>query len=45
MPIGQPGQLIELSIGAHETPSATLLGGYESDGEEHVASAVTVNPG
>jgi trypsin len=45
VPIGQPGQLIELSIGAHETPSATLLGGYESDGEEHVASAVFVNPG
>ena len=45
VPIGQPGQLIELSIGAHSTPSFNLLGGYESDGEEHVASAVHVNPG
>jgi secreted trypsin-like serine protease len=45
VPIGQPGQLIELSIGAHETPSASLLGGYQSDGEKHVASAVHVNPG
>jgi trypsin len=43
-PIGQPGQLIELSIGAHRTPSASLTG-YESDGEKHVASTVTVNPG
>jgi secreted trypsin-like serine protease len=45
VPIGQPGQLIELSIGAHETPSTSLLGGYESDGEKHVAKAVFVNPG
>jgi secreted trypsin-like serine protease len=45
VPIGQPGQLIELSIGASATPSASLLGGYESDGEQHVAKAVTVNPG
>src|SRR5829696_10276228 len=45
VPIRQPGQLIELSIGAHKTPSASLLGGYESDGEKHVASAVFVNPG
>ncbi len=44
-PIGQPGQLIELSIGAHQTPSFDPLGGYASDGEEHVASTVTVNPG
>jgi trypsin len=44
VPIGQPGQLIELSIGAHKTPSASLTG-YESDGEKHVAKAVTVNPG
>jgi trypsin len=43
--IGQPGQLIELSIGAHKTPSASLLGGYQSDGEKHVASQVFVNPG
>src|SRR4051812_36749090 len=40
VPIGQPGQLIELSIGAHRTPSASLLGGYVSDGEKHVAGAV-----
>jgi trypsin len=45
VPIGQPGQLIELSIGAHETPSASLVGGYVSDGEKHVAKAVFVNPG
>jgi trypsin len=45
VPIGQPGQLIELSIGAYRTPSASLTGGYESDGEEHVAKSVSVNPG
>jgi trypsin len=45
VPIGQPGQLIEVSIGAHETPTGSLLGGYESDGEKHVARAVHVNPG
>jgi secreted trypsin-like serine protease len=45
VPIGQPGQLIELSIGAHKTPSASLLGGYQSDGEKHVAKTVFVNPG
>jgi trypsin len=45
VPIGQPGQLIEVSIGAYRTPSSSLTGGYASDGEEHVAKAVTVNPG
>jgi trypsin len=45
VPLGQPGQLIELSIGAYNTPSASLLGGYESDGERHVAKTVTVNSG
>jgi secreted trypsin-like serine protease len=45
VPIGQPGQLIELSIGAHKTPSASLLGGYQSGGEKHVAGTVSVNPG
>jgi trypsin len=45
VPLGQPGQLIELSIGAYETPSASLLDGYQSDGEKHVAAAVSVNPG
>jgi trypsin len=45
VPIGQPGQLIELSIGAHQTPSASLAGGYVSDGEKHVARTVFVNPG
>ena len=45
VPIGQPGQLIELSLGAHKTPSASLLGGYQSGGEKHVAKAVFVNPG
>jgi trypsin len=47
VPIGQPGQLIEVSIGAHKTPSPYLDAGYagESDGEEHVAKSVTVSPG
>jgi secreted trypsin-like serine protease len=45
VPLGQPGQLIELSIGAYNTPSASLVGGYSSDGEEHVAKSVTVNSG
>ena len=45
VPIGQPGQLIELSIGAHRTPSASLTGGYDSDGEEHVAKSVSVATG
>jgi secreted trypsin-like serine protease len=45
VPIGQPGQLIELSIGAHRTPSTSLVGGYQSDGEEHVAGKVFVSPG
>jgi trypsin len=45
VPIGQPGQLIELSIGAHETPSTSLVDGYQSDGEEHVAKQVFVSPG
>jgi trypsin len=45
VPLGQPGQLIELSIGAHKTPTASLTGGYQSDGEEHVARSVTVSPG
>jgi trypsin len=45
VPIGQPGQLIELSIGAYKTPSASLTGGYQSDGEKHVARNVFVNPG
>jgi len=44
VPLGQPGQLIELSIGAHRTPSGSLTG-YQSDGEKHVAKAVSVNPG
>ncbi len=45
VPIGQPGQLIELSIGAHQTPSASLTRGYQSDGEKHVGKAVFVSPG
>ena len=45
VPLGQPGQLIELSIGAHATPSASLLGGYESDGEQRTGSSVYVAPG
>jgi trypsin len=44
VPIGQPGQLIEVSIGAHATPSGSLTG-YESDGEQHVARSVSVAPG
>ena len=47
VPLGQPGQLVELSIGAHKTPTSYIDAGYngESDGEEHVAKKVTVNPG
>jgi secreted trypsin-like serine protease len=45
VPLGQPGQLIELSVGAHSTPSGSLLGGYQSDGEQHAAAAVFVSPG
>jgi secreted trypsin-like serine protease len=45
VPIGQPGQLIEVSVGPYRTPSASLTGGYQSDGEHHVAKSVTVNPG
>ena len=45
VPLGQPGQLIELSIGAHRTPEASLTGGYQSDGEMHTAKSVSVNPG
>ena len=44
VPIGQPGQLIELGIGAHATPAGSLTS-YESDGEQHTAAAVHVNPG
>ena len=36
-PIGQPGQLIEVSIGAYNAPF--------DDGEHHFAKTVTVNPG
>jgi trypsin len=45
VPIGQPGQLIEVSIGAHATPSSSLIGGYESDGEKRLGKAVSVAPG
>lgn len=47
VPLGQPGQLVELSIGAHKTPQPYLDAGYagESDGEEHVAKSVAVAPG
>jgi trypsin len=46
VPIGQPGQLIELTIGAHKTPTSYIDAGYngESDGEEHVAKSVAVHP-
>jgi secreted trypsin-like serine protease len=45
VPIGQAGQLIELSIGTYRTPSSSLTGGYQTDGEKHVAKFVSVNPG
>src|SRR5918997_566581 len=45
VPIGQPGQLIEVSIGGYQTPSSSLLGGYESDGEERTGTLVHVAPG
>src|SRR5215210_7110862 len=37
VPIGQPGQLIEVSIGAYNAPF--------DDGETHLGKTVTVNPG
>jgi secreted trypsin-like serine protease len=37
VPIGQPGQLIEVSIGAYNKPF--------DDGEDHLGKAVFVNPG
>ena len=45
VPIGQPGQLIEVSVGPHRTPSSTLLGGHTSDGEQQRAKSVAVSPG
>jgi len=45
VPVGQPGQLIEVSVGAYRTPSTSLTGGYRSDGEQHTGKAVSVNPG
>jgi trypsin len=47
VPLGQPGQLVELTIGAHKTPQPYIDAGYngESDGEEHVAKKVSVAPG
>ncbi len=47
VPIGQPGQLVELTIGAHKTPTFYVDAGYngETDGEEHVAKTVSVSPG
>lgn len=44
VPIGQPGQLIEVSVGPYATPRATLTG-YETDGERRGVSDVYVNPG
>jgi trypsin len=46
VPLGQPGQLVELTIGAHKTPTVYLDAGYngESGGEEHVAKSVAVFP-
>ena len=43
VPIGQPGQLIALSIGARKTPSTNLPGGYQADGERHVATRAFVD--
>jgi secreted trypsin-like serine protease len=37
VPVGQPGQLIEVSIGAYRAPF--------DDGENHVGKSVAVNPG
>ena len=44
VPVGTPGQLIQVSIGAHRTPTPTLTG-IESDGEQRTGTAVAVNPG
>jgi len=44
VPIGAPGQLIQVSVGAYRTPSGGLTS-YDSDGEVHTAKSVAVNPG
>jgi len=45
VPIGQPGQLIAVSVGAYRTPSIDLLGNVSSDGEQRRGTSVAVNPG
>ena len=44
VPVGQPGQLIEVSIGAHKTPRASLTG-YTTDGEKRSVARAIVHPG
>ena len=44
VPIGQPGQLIEVSIGAHKTPSGAPIS-YTTDGEKRSVAQVYVSPG
>ena len=41
VPIGQPGQAITVTVGAHRTPKS----GTATDGEVHTAKSVAVNPG
>lgn len=45
VPVGQPGQLIEVSIGALKTPRSSLLGGYTTDGEKRSVARAIVHPG
>jgi len=45
VPVGQPGQLIEVSIGAYKTPQSSLLGGYTTDGEKRSVARAIVHPG
>lgn len=44
VPIGQPGQLIEVSIGAYKTPKASLTS-YTTDGEKRAVARAIVHPG
>ena len=43
VPIGQPGQLVEVSIGAYKTPSGAPFS-YTTDGEKRPVAQVFVNP-
>src|SRR3712207_1502360 len=45
VPVGQPGALVEVSIGAHKTPTTYIDAGYETDGEVRRGKFISVAPG